>query len=451
VVRKGLAYSLLTAALTAIFLFLSLATGYLFQALTGQQTILAALLPALFVAFLFQPVRGQVQTLVDRTFFRREYEVRQTLTAFGQGLNTLRERSEVTRLVLDTVRDTLGAENARLWLLRDGQYRSNEAMSSGGFSAEGDLVARLTLEREPAVAHRGDSAAYDESPDRAGVAVAVPLLVGEALSGILTLGARRSGNPYSQDDLDLLTTLAHNTALALENARLHEEHVATLRQQLARVTAAQEEERQRIARDLHDGVGPALASMNLRLRTLGKLLNRDPSLAVAQIEELADLAQANVRDIRRLIYDLRPAALDELGLVPALRDYLDRCQREHGLIIEFSADDGNRLPAPVETALFRIVQEAVNNVVRHARARHVRVTLNRSPHCTVLRVADDGQGFDPEDQLSAEHMGLWSIRERVRQFGGSFDLHSTSGQGTVLDLKVPSESKAEAEWTRSVS
>jgi two-component system sensor histidine kinase DegS len=248
-----------------------------------------------------------------------------------------------------------------------------------------------------------------------------------------------------------LTTLAHNTALALENARLHEERVATLRQQLARVTVAQEEERQRIARDLHDGVGPALASMNLRLRTLGKLLDRDPSLAAAQIEELADLAQANVRDIRRLIYDLRPAALDELGLVPALRDYLDRCQREHGLIIEFNADDGNRLPAPVETALFRIVQEAVNNVVRHARARHVRVTLNRSPHCTVLRVADDGQGFDPEDRLSAEHLGLWSINERVRQFGGSFDLHSTPGQGTVLDLQVPSESKAEAEWTRSAS
>jgi two-component system sensor histidine kinase DegS len=301
------------------------------------------------------------------------------------------------------------------------------------------------------VAHRGDSAAYDKSLDRAGVAVAVPLLVGETLSGILTLGSRRSGDPYSQDDLDLLTNLAHNTALALENARLHEERVATLRQQLARVTAAQEEERQRIARDLHDGVGPALASMNLRLRTLGKLLNRDPSLAVAQIEELADLAQANVRDIRRLIYDLRPAALDELGLVPALRDHLDRCQREHGLIVEFSADDGNRLPAPLETALFRIVQEAVNNVVRHARARHVRVTLSRSPHCTVLRVADDGQGFDPKDRLSSEHLGLWSIRERVRQFGGSFDLHSAPGQGTVLDLKMPSESNVEAEWTRSVS
>lgn len=254
VVRKGLAYSLLTAALTAIFLLLSLAIGYLFQALTGQQSILAALLPALFVAFLFQPVRGHVQTLVDRIFFRREYKVRQTLTAFGQGLSILRERSEVTRLVLDTVRDTLGAENARLWLLEDGRYRSDETLSSGGFPAEGDLVARLTLERQPAVAHRGESAAYDKSLDRAGVAVAVPLLVGD-----------------------------------------------------------------------------------------------------------------------------------------------------------------------------------------------------RSPHCTVLRVADDGQGFDPEGRLSAEHLGLWSIRERVRQFGGSFDLHSTPGQGTVMDLKVPFESKAEAEWTRSVS
>jgi hypothetical protein len=116
IIRKGLVYSLLTTALTAIFVILSLVMGYLFQALTGQQSILVALFPALFVAFLFQPARNRIQTLVDRTFFRREVEVRQTLTAFSRGLSTLRETDEVSRLVQQTVTETLGFESAELWV-----------------------------------------------------------------------------------------------------------------------------------------------------------------------------------------------------------------------------------------------------------------------------------------------------------------------------------------------
>lgn len=107
VVRKGLVYSLLTATLTAVFLLLSLLFGYLFQGLSGQPSFLTALVPALLIAVLFQPVRERIQTFVDRAFFRREYEVRQTLTAFSQDLSTLRERGEVVRLVLATVSETL--------------------------------------------------------------------------------------------------------------------------------------------------------------------------------------------------------------------------------------------------------------------------------------------------------------------------------------------------------
>ncbi|MBC7265268.1 MAG: hypothetical protein H5T64_13070 [Chloroflexi bacterium] len=117
VIRKGLVYSLLTATLTAIFLLLSLVTGYLFQGLTGRQSFLFALFPALIVAILFQPARNRIQTFVDRAFFRREYEVRQTLTTFSRGLSTLRERGEVVHLVLDTVTKTLEAQGAALWLL----------------------------------------------------------------------------------------------------------------------------------------------------------------------------------------------------------------------------------------------------------------------------------------------------------------------------------------------
>jgi signal transduction histidine kinase len=218
---------------------------------------------------------------------------------------------------------------------------------------------------------------------------------------------------------------------------LHEERVALLREQFAQVTAAQEEERQRMARELHDGLGPALASLNIRLLTVQKQLQREGHAVAGEIGELAAQVQTSIRDIRRLIYDLRPVALDELGLEPALREHLARCEQEHGLIVEFMADDGERLPAPVETALFRIVQEAVNNVVRHAQARHLSVTLARSAERVQLRIADDGQGFDAQIPCSGRHVGLWSMCERVEQLGGEFELSSALGQGTTVTAALP--------------
>jgi len=220
-------------------------------------------------------------------------------------------------------------------------------------------------------------------------------------------------------------------------ASLHEERMAILREQFAQVTAAQEEERQRIARELHDGLVPVLASMNIRLHTVGKLLDREEHPLAGEIRELAEQAQASSRDIRRLVHDLRPVALDELGLVPALRQHLARCEREHNLAVAFVADEGERLPAPVETALFRIVQEAVNNVLRHAQAQHVRVTLSRAADHVGLQIVDDGHGFDMQLPRSGRHIGLWSMRERVEQLGGQFEVRSASGKGTTVTAVVP--------------
>jgi signal transduction histidine kinase len=220
-------------------------------------------------------------------------------------------------------------------------------------------------------------------------------------------------------------------------ASVHEERMAILREQFAQVTAAQEEERQRIARELHDGLVPVLASLNIRLHTVGKRLDREEHPLAGEIRELAEQVQASSRDARRLIHDLRPVALDELGLVPALRQHLARCEREHGLVVEFVADEGQRLPASMETALFRIVQEAVNNVLRHAQAQHVAVTLARQADHVELCVTDDGQGFDIQLPRSGRHVGLWSMRERVEQLGGRFEVRSAPGQGTALSALVP--------------
>jgi two-component system sensor histidine kinase DegS len=220
-------------------------------------------------------------------------------------------------------------------------------------------------------------------------------------------------------------------------ASSHEERMAHLRDQFAQVTAAQEEERQRIARELHDGLVPFLASLSICLHTVGKRLEREEHPVAGEIRELAEQVQANSRDMRRLIHDLRPVALDELGLLPALRQHLARCEHEHGLVVEFVADEGERLPAPMETALFRIVQEAVNNVLRHAQAQQVIVTLRRDVEHVRLQIIDDGHGFDIQLPHSGRHIGLWSMRERVEQLGGQFEVRSTPGQGTAVTALVP--------------
>lgn len=291
VIRKGLVYSILTAGLTAIFLLLSMAIGYLFQSWTGQQTFAAAVIPALLVAVMFRPAQGRVQTAVDRIFFRKEYEVRQTLTSFGRGLATLRDTGEVIRLVLDTMTSTLGAEGVSFWLLDSerNSYRPTPPAQTPDLAADGDLPFWLASERRPLLLPPSDASPQAGALRQIGAVLAVPLVAEQRLLGFLSLGTKRSGLLYNDDDLELLSNLAQSATLALENSRLHEERLSMLREQLARVTAAQEEERQRIARELHDGVGPALASLKLRLRTTGKSLGRD-SLAALELNELADLA-----------------------------------------------------------------------------------------------------------------------------------------------------------------
>jgi signal transduction histidine kinase len=220
-------------------------------------------------------------------------------------------------------------------------------------------------------------------------------------------------------------------------ASLQEERMEMIREQFAQVTAVQEEERQRIARELHDGLVPVLASLSIRLHTVGKRLDREEHPAAGEVKEIAEQAQASSRDIRHLIHDLRPVALDELGLVPALRQHLARCEQEHGLAINLIADERQRLAGPMETALFRIVQEAVNNVIQHAQAQHVSVTLDQNQEQVTLQVVDNGQGFNAQLPRSGRHVGLWSMRERVEQLGGQFEVRSAPGKGTVVTAVIP--------------
>ena len=208
-----------------------------------------------------------------------------------------------------------------------------------------------------------------------------------------------------------------------------------------RVIKAQEEERRRVAREIHDGPAQTLANIVLRLEIAEKLLEFDPTRVKAELNDLKNLVRSNLQDIRRIIFDLRPMALDDLGIVPAIAKYLANYQENYGIKCEFVIEGREkRLLPTLEVALFRLVQEGMTNVAKHAHSSKVDISLIYQEDWTTARIQDYGKGFEVSFALTTpgEHFGLIGMRERVEMFSGHFSIQSTLGKGTTIELSIPS-------------
>lgn len=208
-----------------------------------------------------------------------------------------------------------------------------------------------------------------------------------------------------------------------------------------RVIRAQEEERRRVAREIHDGPAQTLANIVLRLEIAERLLEFDPSRVKAELIDLKNLVRSNLQDIRRIIFDLRPMALDDLGIVPAISKYLANFQENYGIKCEFLIEGREkRLHPALEVALFRLVQEGMNNVAKHAHTAKVDISLTFQDDWTIARIRDYGKGFEVSFALTTpgEHFGLIGMRERVEMFSGHFSIQSIFGKGTTIELSIPS-------------
>ncbi|HZR95755.1 MAG TPA: GAF domain-containing protein [Gaiellaceae bacterium] len=260
-------------------------------------------------------------------------------------------------------------------------------------------------------------------------ALYVPLLLrGEAI-GVIT--ARDKNGPdtrFTDDDLRIAEVFAQRASVAVDLSQ------RVARDALQRVVSAQEAERRRLARELHDETGQALTSILLGLRTLEEA--RSVEDAREAIGEVRELVRATLQDVRRLAVDLRPTALDDFGLVPALERLVDTFREQTGIDVELHAGVPDRLPAEIETALYRIVQETLTNVVKHARAGRVGILLTRKAHSVSVVVEDDGVGFEPSKTREGG-LGLVGMRERVTLLGGRFEIESRPGYGTTFVVEVP--------------
>jgi signal transduction histidine kinase len=369
----------------------------------------------------------------------------ESLNEIGAALAGELELEPLLGLVARRLRDLVHARIVLIALPEPGADRLRIAAADGeGSDAYGLVGMELELGRSKTgrVLQRGRSERVDSILDdpeidqqvarRMGVrsALYVPLIAESRPIGVLVVHDKLGSTPsFGDDDVRLAESLAARAAIAVELS----ERVS--RDAVRRVVEAQENERARLARELHDETGQALTSILLGLKSLDARVDTPESHAA--VAELRELVVSTLQDVRRLAVELRPAALDDFGLVPAIERLRDLTDEQSSVSVELTSEIGDeRLSPETETTLYRIAQEALTNTLKHADARNVRMRLSRSGHGVALVVQDDGRGFDP-DGVREDSVGLIGIRERVALVGGKLTIESTEGAGTMLTAEIP--------------
>jgi signal transduction histidine kinase len=277
------------------------------------------------------------------------------------------------------------------------------------------------------------AASYGLPGKEAGTGVKrLPLVYKDESVGNLVLQPRVNELEFTRSELETLTNIARHVGVAVHAVQLNIE----LRRSQQRLVATREEERRRLRRDLHDELGPQLASMTLKLDAVGNLVEANPDEARALLTELKDQTRYALDDIRRIAYNLRPPALDEMGLVEALREHFATQNETQTTRVVIQAPDVMpTLPAAVEVAAYRIAMETISNCLQHASARICTLKFSVGKDLR-LDISDDGVGLNVDETTG---IGLTSMKERARELGGTFRLYSQPHEGTRIVVTLPLE------------
>lgn len=396
-VQRTLVYGALSVCIVALYVAV---VGYLGALFETDDNIAVSLIATGLVAVVFQPLRERLQQAVNRLLYGQRDDPYAVLSRLAQRLETALAPEAVLSTIVDTVREALKVPYAAVALGRDEQA----------------VIGAVSGVRAP-------------DPLR------LPLSYqGEAV-GELILGRRSGEHGFSARDRLLLTDLARQCGVAVHAMRV----TADLQRSREWVIAAREEERRRLRRELHDGLGPRLAGLTLRLETARDRLAADAH-ATAVLADLAERTRDAVADVRRVVHGLRPPALDDLGLVSALQETAAQYSDGGGLDITIEAPAAlPPLPAAVEAAAYCIVQEALTNVMRHAGATRcvARLALHPTTRSLLVEVDDDGRGLDTDARPG---VGLSSMRERAEELGGTFSVARGVDGGNAVRAMLPCRS-----------
>lgn len=362
---------------------------------TGLSNPVISFLAAGVVAILFEPLRQRLQRAVNRWMYGERDDPYAVLSRLVQTLETTPSANEILPSIAETISHSLKIPHVAIWLDQDG--KEHKAAAFG-----------------------------EETTDP----VSFPLVYqGEAI-GRLEVARRAPNEDFSEADLRLIENIAQQAGAAAQTIRLNVELIRSR----AQIVNEREAERLRMRRDLHDELGPLLASQGLKLAAARQMIRAKPEKAENLVDEMIQQSRQTVADIRRLVHGLRPPALDQLGLVEAVRDLVRNDGNGLKLEVSAPADGLPPLPAAVEVNAYRIILEALNNTMKHARAGHCIVKFGIETNTLVIHMEDNGVGM-PEEYRAG--VGLRSMRARAEEIGGTLHLEARASRGTCIIARLP--------------
>ncbi len=388
-INRTLVYGVLTAVTVGLY---ALVVGGLATIFQAQTNWLIALVATGLVAVLFQPLRDRLQSRVNRLLYGERDRPLEVLAQLGQRLEDALPPEQVLPTLVETIARTLKLPYVAI---------------------TGQLGAPL--------ASFGKAAANAQP---------FALIYQGATIGQLLAAPRSADETFTAAETRLLRNIARQAGTAVHAQQL----TADLQQARRQIVSSREEERRRLRRDLHDGLGPSLAATLLKIGSARALLASRPETTNQLLAEMESDIETTLADVRRIVYDLRPPALDQFGLVGALRAYAETCESET-LTVRLDAPDSlPPLPAAVEVAAYHIGREGLTNVVRHAGARRCTLKLWRENGRLHLTLQDDGRGFADGTQAG---VGLAAMRERAAELGGSCTIVGELGRGVLVTAVLP--------------
>ncbi|MFZ0548693.1 MAG: GAF domain-containing sensor histidine kinase [Candidatus Promineifilaceae bacterium] len=388
------------------------------------------------------------------------------LLDFSSSMAETLERDTVVNIAVSNIVNSLRWVKGAAILCRSPNNALLELISNNGFLVvntdeefeSANRIGKAVFEQKRALRFfDGELTLAENSPQPIGhYSMGFPLFHQDQVSGVLVVQVDSTTSSVTIKDIKLLQTLVGLLSIALENASLYQkvrERDMLRGELLHQVVSAQEKERQRIARELHDGTGQLLTALGLGFAATANNIYSNPTLVQERLTTLKEMVNQALKDLRDLISDLRPSVLDDLGLIPALEGLVkvfeDRLRDSGKQLKVFMEVGGNvhRLQPDVETIAFRITQEALTNIAKHAQATKVIIRLTFKEPCLNLFITDNGSGFEVEkyfnQRATTPAWGLLGMQERVALVGGNFQIHSQVGDGTTIDVCLPLLNKGE--------
>jgi signal transduction histidine kinase len=393
IINRTLVYGALSFLTIAFYVLV--VGGFALYFRNNETNLVISFIATGIVAILFEPLRQRLQRAVNRLMYGERDDPATVLTRLSQRLDSALAPDSVLQTIVETLAQTLRLPYAAISLAND--------------------------------APRFASAS---SPPPSNL-LHLPLQYQAERVGELTLAPRAPGESLSSADMKIISIIAQQAGVAAYTVRLNND----LQTSRERLVTAQEEERRRLRRDLHDGVGPTLASFSQRLETAAELIHTNPQKSEKIIHALQKQVTETVAEIRRLVYALRPPVLDEFGLVSAIREHVAQYGGPRGIRVVFDVTEPMPpLPAAVEVAAYRIALEAFTNIIKHAQSSACQVLIRLGDGSLLLEISDNGKGLREETHAG---VGFHSMRDRASELGGEFSVENKPSGGTIVRARLP--------------